>query len=117
MQYCMMVAGFRAGAVSAAGTGRRWPKGTAIKAAHFACAPEIFLHHEVEAIAPALKDWQLCQMAAFTAALPTVRQLCLTWGPRTQPPGESGFSNIVELRLCLRDVSGLREHERLGLRR
>ncbi len=60
-----MAAGFWAGAASAAGTGRRRPKGAVIKAAQFACAPEMFLRHEVEAIAPALTDRRLCQTAAY----------------------------------------------------
>ena len=55
-----MVAGFWAGAASAAGMGSRRPKGAAIKAAQFACAPEMLLRPEVEAIAPALTDRQLC---------------------------------------------------------
>ncbi len=56
-----MVAGSRAGATSAAGTGRRRPKGAAIKAAQFTCTPEMFLRRKVEAIAPALTDRGLCQ--------------------------------------------------------
>ena len=73
-----MVAGFWAETDSAAGTGRRRPKDAVIKAAQFACTLEMLLHREVEAIAPALMDQQLCRRAAYTAALPTVRQLCLT---------------------------------------
>ncbi len=60
-----MVTGFWAGAASAAGTGRRRPKGGVIKAAQFPCAPEMFLCREFEAIAPALMDWRLCQTAAY----------------------------------------------------
>ena len=94
-----MVAGFRAEAARAVGLGRRLPKGAAIKEAQFACTPEMLLHHKVEVIAPALTDWRLCQTAAYTAAMPTVRRLCLTWGQRTQPNRESGFANIWQ-RLC-----------------
>ncbi len=76
-----MMTSFWAGAASAAGTGRRRPKGPVIKAAQFPCALEIFLCRKVEEIAPELTDGRLCQ----TAALPTVRRLCLTSGPRNQP--------------------------------
>ena len=82
-----MVTGFWAGATSTAGTERRRPKGAVIKAAQFACAPEMLLHREVEAIVPALTEW---------ATLPdgSIRRLCLTWGLRIQPNSESGFANI-----------------------
>ena len=76
-----------------------------IKAAQFACTPKMFLRCKVEAIAPALTDLQHCQMAACTAALPTVRRLCLTWGPRTQPYDKSGFANIWR-RLCQGNLCG-----------
>ncbi len=72
-----MVGGFWAGAARAARTGRRRPKGAATKAAQFACAPKMLLHH-VEANVPALTDRQLCQTAAYTAAYPTMRRLCQT---------------------------------------
>ena len=54
-----MVTGFWVGAASAAGTGRRRPKGAVIKVAQFPCALEKFLHRKVEAIAPALMDRRL----------------------------------------------------------
>ena len=38
----------------------------------------MLLHYKVEATAPALTDLRLCQKAAYTAALPTVRRLCQT---------------------------------------
>ena len=52
-----MVAGFQAGAARAGGMERRRPKGAAIKAALFACSPEMLLRPKVEAIAPASTDW------------------------------------------------------------
>ncbi len=38
--------------------------------------PEMLLHYEAVAMAQALMGWRLCQTAAYTAALPTVRGLC-----------------------------------------
>ena len=61
-----MVTGFWVGAASAAGTGRRRPKGAVIKVAQFPCALEKFLRRKVEGIAPALTDRRLCQTAAYS---------------------------------------------------
>ena len=77
--------------------GRRRPKGADTKAAQFAFAPEMFPHHKVEASAPALLDWRLCQKAA-KAALPTAwRRLRQTWRPRIQPHGEGSIANGRQL--------------------
>ena len=47
-----MAGGFWAGAARAVGTGKRQPKGAAIKAAQFALVPDMLLHPEVETKAP-----------------------------------------------------------------